>query len=82
VKKRDLDDDDIEGLCTLYPVENDPGTCDSPVGGLDDCVDRGCACGCRVDAGHDSPQALFIGVILMIAFLASGVMRKFFRGTR
>ncbi len=82
IEKRTLHEDDIEGVCTLYPVEDDPGTCDSPVGGLDDCVDRGCACGCRVVPGHDAPQPLFIGVMLMLAFLASCVMRKFFRGTR
>ena len=82
LKKRTLHDDDIEGVCTLYPVEDDPGTCDSPLGGLDDCVDKGCECGCRVISNRDSPQALFIGVILMLAFLALVIMRKIFRVTR
>ena len=32
---RTLQEDDIDGLCTLYPLEEDPETCPEPTGGLD-----------------------------------------------
>lgn len=34
VKKRSLDDDDIEGLCSLYPLDDDPEKCEEPYCGL------------------------------------------------
>lgn len=38
ILKRDLADDDVAGVCALYPLEEDPGVCDEPHGGLDlDC---------------------------------------------
>lgn len=41
--KRTLDDDDIEGLCRLYPVEEDPDICKAPHCGLDlTCSAEGC----------------------------------------
>ncbi len=54
-KKRSLSESDIEGLCTLYPVDQDPGVCEEPHCGLDlegdsqscdkeDSVDSTCAC--------------------------------------
>jgi hypothetical protein len=32
---RSLHEDDIEGLCTIYPLAEDPETCPEPTGGLD-----------------------------------------------
>ncbi|MCP4601375.1 MAG: matrixin family metalloprotease [Proteobacteria bacterium] len=41
--KRKLHSDDIEGLCTLYPIEDDPGKCKEPICGLNlDCVPNDC----------------------------------------
>lgn len=34
IEKRTLTNDDAEGLCVLYPNENDPGTCKEPYCGL------------------------------------------------
>jgi hypothetical protein len=34
-EKRTLADDDIEGVCSLYPLEQDPDVCEEPVCGLD-----------------------------------------------
>lgn len=33
--KRDLENDDIEGLCSIYPLTQDPASCNEPPGGLD-----------------------------------------------
>jgi hypothetical protein len=33
--KRQLDQDDIDGLCLIYPINEDPDVCKEPVCGLD-----------------------------------------------
>ncbi len=41
--KRDLNEDDISGLCALYPTEDDPDICLEPLCGLDlDCTTTEC----------------------------------------
>lgn len=43
--KRDLDDDDIDGICSIYPLTEDPVSCPEPPGGLDLECDDAIWCG-------------------------------------
>lgn len=55
--KRELDPDDIEGVCTLYPLASDPGTCDGPAGGLD--LECGDATWCAPTVVGITPECTF-----------------------
>jgi hypothetical protein len=69
--KRDLHQDDMDGLCTIYPLEEDPEECELPICGLDlngnstTCIDEengggGGSDGCQTAAtGLERPAPLF-----------------------
>ncbi|MDD5309520.1 MAG: matrixin family metalloprotease [Deltaproteobacteria bacterium] len=66
ITKRDLAEDDVEGLCTLYPTDDDPDVCEEPYCGLNlSGEDNGCKvdesdpqdCGCALP-GRDARPAL------------------------
>jgi hypothetical protein len=43
IDKRTLDQDDMDGLCALYPIEDDPDVCQAPHCGLDlSCTSTNC----------------------------------------
>jgi hypothetical protein len=75
IEKRTLAEDDIAGLCALYPVDNDPQVCTSPIGGIEECD----GCGCTVAPEADG----FAGVFILLAALAACALlaarrRRFF----
>ena len=53
INKRDLDPDDIDAVCELYPIDEDPDNCLAPLCGLDlDCSST--TCGERSPLAEDS----------------------------
>lgn len=72
--KRDLDLDDIEGICTVYPPGSPNGACDfTPRGGLE----LGCETGCAVSAVGHAPQVpLFVPSIAFVLFIAKARRRR------
>ena len=80
-EKRVLAADDIAGLCAVYPVASNPGVCDSPIGGLDDCP-GGCS-GCATLSGEPPSRSLMMGLAAALCFLlAMAARRKFFKDDR
>jgi len=75
IEKRTLADDDIAGLCVLYPVDNDPQVCTSPVGGFEEC--EGCGCGILPKEDR-SPAAAFLLAALAACAVLAVLRRKFF----
>jgi hypothetical protein len=75
MEKRTLGEDDIAGLCVLYPVDIDPQICNSPVGGLEECD----GCGCEVTPGADrfGGASFLIAALLGCAVLAGRRKRIF-----
>jgi hypothetical protein len=75
--KRDLHEDDILGLCTLYPAEDDPGICNVPEHALQLCpVDSaGCSCGCTM-AGSGSREPGFLAYVLLPVLIALSITRR------
>jgi hypothetical protein len=69
IEKRTLSEDDIEGLCAMYPLDNDPLVCKSPDGGLETC--EGCSCSAASAAGmrEASSIALFAWSLLFLVVL-------------
>ena len=76
IKKRSLADDDIDGLCTLYPLDDDPEECREPYCGLgldgeDTCYgvsngdDGDCSCGA---VGRSYRPTGFVRFLLQIFF--------------
>ena len=71
-KKATLEEDDIRGVCDMYPIAQDPGVCKAPHGGLDTAclADNGC---CRVAGGRERAGtgalalALSAAVVLVLA---------------
>ncbi len=74
--KRTLTDDDINGLCAIYPLASDPNTCEKPYCGLDlsqnptgcDTTDAGeyIGCGCTTVGEMESPNGWLINLIVSI----------------
>jgi hypothetical protein len=75
-EKRTLEDDDISGLCAMYPLASNPGVCDSPIGGLNDCRE-GCS-GCSVLPDDPQPRSLMMRLAALLCFLLAVVMRRRF----
>lgn len=75
IEKRTLSENDIEGLCALYPIDNDPLECLSPVGGLEICEG---GCGCSVVAMGSVDETLLNGFMLGTLLFCAAVMRKKF----
>jgi MYXO-CTERM domain-containing protein len=78
VKKATLESDDIEGVCTMYPIAQDPGFCAEPPGGLDTtCKPGSSGCGCRLPGEGGRGEGW------MVALLGFGgcVMRRRRRAT-
>lgn len=73
--KRDLQPDDIEGLCAIYPPGSLPEACDiTPRGGLNlACDDSGCDCGIA-GAGPDRSQPVL--AMLALVGLAITIRRR------
>jgi MYXO-CTERM domain-containing protein len=72
---RDLAEDDIEGVCAIYPWWDDPMECaqDEPFGGLDlACTPPPEDCGCRAP-GAARPAA---GLPALLALLALAALRR------
>ncbi len=71
-RKRDLDDDDIEAVCTIYPtIEEDrvcsnPPECNAPTD-EDRGVDNGCCA--VVSSREDAPFPLILGLFLAIGYV-------------
>jgi hypothetical protein len=54
IGKRNLTEDDTEGLCTLYPIADDPNLCEAPLCGIDlDGSSTECDQAPPVDGGTD-----------------------------
>lgn len=71
VLKRDLHDDDIEGLCTIYPPGRPEGVCDfEPRGGLNLDCEPGCSCS-GPGRGGDSPFGFALLGLIALRALAS-----------
>ncbi len=74
--KRTLTDDDINGLCSIYPLASDPETCEQPYCGLDLGQDpQGCdtteageyvGCGCTTVGEVESPSGWLHSLIVNI----------------
>lgn len=65
-KKQTLADDDINGICTIYPIADDPGSCE-PVS-----IPGGCSC----EAG-DQPGAMVMSLTLAgVTLLFAGRRRR------
>jgi hypothetical protein len=87
--KRDLSQDDIDGLCSIYPFEQDPDICEEPYCGLGlDPSDTECdhpedyskgGCGCS-NAGILSGRSLISALIRLLASQAqtSSIISHFF----
>lgn len=56
-KKSTLEQDDIDGVCGIYPTDQDPGTCER--------VDSGGGC---CDAGGQPPGGTFLLVLVTLGF--------------
>ena len=67
--KRDLADDDVEGICTLYPVGEAERPCPGPPSAAAMCRDRGCGCGVGGRADPTRPVAALF-VLALLAHLA------------
>jgi len=66
--KRDLDPDDIEGLCTIYPAGSPGGVCDfTPRGGLQLDCETGCSVS-SLGAGPASSLPAFFAAVALIRF--------------
>ena len=59
VKKESLEQDDTDAICAVYPLADDPGSCDPPDGGGGTC--GGCAA--RDTSG---PVLLTVGLLLLV----------------
>jgi hypothetical protein len=70
-KKASLEADDIDGICTIYPLAADPGTCD-PVP-----PPKGCAC----DGGGGGGGGLLLAAAVLLVS-ARGARRPAGRGAR
>lgn len=63
--KRDLHEDDVEGLCTLYPADGEDRPCPDPPAAAALCAgDTGC--GCTLAPGAKTPQALAALLALLV----------------
>ncbi|MBI5480114.1 MAG: hypothetical protein HY906_14705 [Deltaproteobacteria bacterium] len=58
--KRSLSQDDVDGICGIYPVAQDPGSCSR--------VDTSGADGCAASAGRATPGG---GLLLLLALVAA-----------
>lgn len=69
--KSTLHSDDVDAVCTMYPIAEDPGECLYPRGGLDvACTPVDDGCGCRlagVGRGGAGAIALLVGLAITIA---------------
>ncbi len=64
--KRDLTDDDIAGICALYPPGSSDGACEfEPRGGFDPAcrADRSTGCGCSTPGHGDDAASLLLGLL-------------------
>jgi len=72
---RDLCEDDIEGVCTLYPAADDPDVCLEPIGGVNyDCTPPPEDCGCRAPGA--GPVRGGLGVSAAVGLLAALLRRR------
>jgi len=71
--KRSLSQDDIDGLCALYPLADDPGVCEEPLCGLDlDGDSEACeitgaddeGCGCAATGARRGRTQALLGALL------------------
>ena len=59
-KKESLTPDDIDAICTVYPIADDPHECGSPGGG-----GGGCAC----DAGGSPAAPVALSIVIALALV-------------
>jgi len=67
IKKRTLENDDISGVCAIYPAADDPGVCE-PAGFLPHKNIFGCAVGAGPGEAPAIPPALLLLVALPLLF--------------
>lgn len=64
---RDLTADDIDGVCTIYPLSGNPGVCKEPLGGVNlDCSPPPDDCGCRAPGHSPSGSAASLAVLALL----------------
>jgi len=64
---RDLATDDIDGVCTIYPLSGSPGVCKEPQGGVNlDCSPPPDDCGCRAPGDSPSGSAASLAVLALL----------------
>ena len=77
VERLELHADDIEALCTIYPIDDDPGACNAPENEPDLCTngpngdndDEG-GCGCVMAGKSDYTGGAFLSLLLLLALTA------------
>jgi MYXO-CTERM domain-containing protein len=74
IVKRDLDADDVAGLCAIYPAGEAPTTC--PGLDLPECQGSGSGCGCRSGGGGGAPIALAALFLALAPRRRSGLPRR------
>lgn len=68
--KRDLAADDVEGICTVYPADSLPATCDfRPVGGFAVAPGAGGGDGCGCRAGGSSAPTMILILAAALPFV-------------
>jgi hypothetical protein len=60
ITKETIEPDDVAAICGVYPLANDPGTCDH--------VEEPGGCLNSVGGGHGGGLVLLVGLILTIRF--------------
>lgn len=73
IKKRTLHQDDIDGVCHIYPTSSDVGICEyeEPNGGDEPCT--GACCGCSSSGNRPN---LGVGWLFLSLFALSGLLRR------
>ena len=76
-QKRDLDPDDVDGVCTIYPASADPPPCPDPPGDGALCLDGPGGCSCAVPGGPGAaPARLVLLALLALAAIAVASRRR------
>ncbi|MFH1435840.1 MAG: matrixin family metalloprotease [Pseudomonadota bacterium] len=78
-----LHEDDIEALCTIYPVDDDPGECNAPENEPEPCTtgpngdggDGENGCGCMITGKHGNDGGAFLSLLLLLALCGAAGTR-------
>ncbi len=69
--KATLHEDDIDAVCTMYPIEEDPDECLYPPGGLDPaCTPFDDGCGCRTPGDSRGGAGAIVAFVVLAIVIA------------